>query len=1547
MRAWILMGLLAAVALPPVAGVAAEGEKPLLRLNSTKGVVSTWGRTGAPRKLDVVTGPGNTTDGDGALRLEATSTAAEGNHYFGVVVPLPRPTDIRDVRLLFDARTTRTVPTRAFYVRCYNKGETEPAWSFHSWSGQLRAEWRTFSLQAGLCLEGLTWEPRVVGPRVADRVDRIEFIIGTHEDNTMVDVLLDNLRTAERLRTIQDLAAPKPLTRDTVLVRDGKPAAIVLHPDTPAGRDAASVVVRAVAERTGATLPARVGTPDDRQPAQTAILLGSVDSNPALLLLYARYLTPVDSVCPGRGGSLVHTVFDPFGKGANAIAVGASDDAGLAKAAAVLAERVAKQPKGATVALPRLFERGYGADFLKRFGWADDEPLGRRLEAGLALGQRALDRGRHTSIAGVLRTVAQRYQLTGHSVDAKLFVALWDMYGKSAVADPRKYGGPWGFDSDFPSSLVVAGWDTIEHDPALTDAERLRVTQTMARWLAEAVIPKCRGAATSTRVPHNHQTFPGLGALFAGIYFTQGYTVLEGPVWLGIADAMFPRQAGYFKPYEDCNGYQWLTNGHLMRYAVARPDFTLFENGNGKRIIDYCLGTMDNLGYQVPYGDTGSWKCWNSEMICLDIFAFATRDPAAAWAAGRKREIKNTRELYAFYHPEPGARPDHCNGVRLWPLEPQYYESFKADERPPLARCFDKISFREAMDPQAAYLLLDGLSNGGHKHLDGNSLPRLTQFDRIWLADNDYFKSPVKFHNSMMVFADGQSAAIPEYAELLGAGESPRCGWSRTRLTRYAGADWDRAVLWLKPQKAFVVLDRLVARESGEYQFRLLWHGVGAAKLTDQGLRLTQEGPTMWIQPAPGPTLRLVDDHELGKNWSGYPHAEPVVRSLGAIATVRLEAGQSYLYATAIHGAPDAKAAPWRFRFIAGADAVVVATDRGDVCIALGPTKAQTDDGLFDTDAQVTVADGTGLSLLGATRATFDDRQLHASAAPASVDIAEPEALPVAQGVQTRPPTPNLVAGGQAPPHPLLWEQRPQPERLVLTGNKALPGTVDLGVKLTSDPAPAARNAFNPAHPNTPDALLDGQWGNSTATSVMYEPDKSVTLTVDLGTPCRIGRIRWMQWWSTTSSKKTAYLLHKATASVSSDAFANDTRQLGVVTDDGPHPDFGSPLEYAIDAKGPSARWVRLVIEPKPGTAVYLAQLIVEGKPEGPAAKAAPYHFTRLRTARLDGPGKPTCLLAATVEGALLALNHDGTARWTVGVGTRINDIAAADLNRDGRDEIILACQDTHVRVLDPTGKELWKRQLPFYRRPPYANVALAGDLDGDGTPEVIVGGENWRFHAFKADGTELWNYESVHPSRSGAVADLDGDGKAEVVCGTHYYWMSVLNPDGTRRWRYNFGPICYDIATGSFDNDRTRGVVFGGGDGCVHYVGFDGKPRLNYNTGDEVKHVAAGDLDGDGRDEILAGSMSHSVYCFGADAQRRWRVDLGAPITALAVIRSEPGALVLAGTAAGRLVTLDGSGRLLAASALRSEIIAIAAHGAAAVLATADGRLRRLAPKP
>ncbi|MEA3365084.1 MAG: PQQ-binding-like beta-propeller repeat protein, partial [Candidatus Hydrogenedentes bacterium] len=605
------------------------------------------------------------------------------------------------------------------------------------------------------------------------------------------------------------------------------------------------------------------------------------------------------------------------------------------------------------------------------------------------------------------------------------------------------------------------------------------------------------------------------------------------------------------------------------------------------------------------------------------------------------------------------------------------------------------------------------------------------------------------------------------YVEFLGAGETSRYGFSRTRVTEYAGADWERTLVWLKKSKALAVLDRLVARETNDYQFRILWHGVGEPTLDENGLLLTQNGPAMRIQLAPGPALSLYNDLELGTNWKNYPHAEPVVRSLSAIAKTRLEKGVAYLAVSALHASPDGPPSAWRLHLTAQGDGAVLDTETGRLVIGLGTLPFETGEGALDTDAQVVIADAVGLTLLGVSHARLGQKDVLAGRS--SIDVPLGGMTARLANIAMRPSESAQSADAGAPNHESAWQ---------------------LGLETTID--------------------------NETA-------------------PCDI---------------------------------------------------------------------------------------------------------TRLAAARLDGAEKPPLLLASTAQGLLFAINADGTIRWTQDIGAELNDVTGDDLDGDGVDEIVLARQDHHVTVLDATGIERWSRELEHYRRPPYVNLVRTGDITGDGLPEVIAGGENWRFYAFTGTGNELWNYESVHPSRSGAVGDLDGDGKAEVLCGTHYYYMSVLNPDGARRWRHNFGPICYDITTGSFDNNDTRGVVCGGGGGFVHYLAHDGKLRMQYNTGEEVRCVLTQDLDGDARDEILAGSRSHSVYCFDPDGGRRWRTDLGAPITALVSALSEGDAFVLAGTDAGRLVTLEATGALVKSTDLGAEVRDLLVFGEHVVAAASNGKL-------
>lgn len=117
--------------------------------------------------------------------------------------------------------------------------------------------------------------------------------------------------------------------------------------------------------------------------------------------------------------------------------------------------------------------------------------------------------------------------------------------------------------------------------------------------------------------------------------------------------------------------------------------------------------------------------------------------------------------------------------------------------------------------------------------------------------------------------------------------------------------------------------------------------------------------------------------------------------------------------------------------------------------------------------------------------------------------------------------------------------------------------------------------------------------------------------------------------------------------------------------------------------------------------------------------------------------------------------------------------VAVADLNRDGRPDIVALSTDAdRVDWYENPG---W-RARPVARTPKNIDLA-ARDLDGDGRPEIVLAsgfyfaesdrGGQIQWLGQPADADELW---AIHPILTDPVvhrvrwADLDGDGRTELV---------------------------------------------------------------------------------------------------------------------------------------------------------------------------------------
>lgn len=1477
-------------------------------------------------KLEIATDPKLVTEGQGSLHVATVSPKdATGNTYLSVILTTP-PTDIRKQALVFDAWTTDPSRTRALYVRGYDaQGNTVLSWM--SWAGPLKAEVTPYELHPGYSLGPLQWEPAVLKSDDRSAVVRWEFYVGTPQPGTAFDLYLDNLRLVpSEVKSFMDATEARPLFPQTPLLVNGQPQLVLYAPADPAWSGVTDELAAGLEQALGKRPPIIAGdSAEAMQPPQShALMLGNVGNNRAMLYPYSHYMMTADGNFPGAGGYELRTVSDPWGNKRNAVIIGATDAAGAkGGVAAFLAAVDAAKASGAggDVTLPRLFEVKPSDEVCGRYSGAFTAKLDENwFKAQQENAEKALESGAHTGLLSTMAGIGSNYIVSGRDEFARQFVWLARKAKAWRDTKPSTFGGPWGMDSDFPGHQVMPMWAYVEQSPALTDQERLEVSRILFEYIQEAALPEGSGAAGTAKgggAVSNHGTFAALATFLAGEYFTKYYGALEAKQWVQFGDDCFTNLAKMAKAHEDCNGYQWLTNVHILRYALTKPNLGVFENGNARTIANYAIITMNNLGYQVPYGDTGAWICWFSELPVLRMAEWYYRDGTYRWCVDKKMEVRPSWPLWEYdpsgvHAPAGGVQAPAVQQLARFlpvPLDRRWYDSEGGGKSGvPLEKTFDKIAFRNSFDPKAGFLLIDGLSNGGHRHMDGNSVLQWTENERVWIADADYIKSLPKYHNGVLILKDGQSAQIPDLVELESTSDTPTAATSVTTYRNYAGVDWRRNVVWLK-DRIWIVADQMVAKEPGDYSFRGIWQTVGNVKLNGSAMDVEQGGQWARFATTSDARVLLDDDPLTGANWSSYPYAgKPVVRVMQNVTNRALKAGETVTLFTVL-----------------------------DAC---GEETSQVKVGRVDDNTAVVIGDDAPVLI-------------RLAAAPAAGQAPEVTTTGVSQQVVDSASwkRPAEQAAEKLPTLRPQWSYAEKLDSYLLTNNPDTFEAVDAGLKLSCNPQPLAENVFAQDKTNTLDNLVDGAL-LSTDGGVMWGDDQTVTIDLALDNTYDLDRLSLKAWFATSSSKGKLFQLATLQALASNDGFKQDKRPIGQLTDAETHGNWGQPAygpqNYDLPLQG-KAKQVRLVLTPRPGTAIYLAELQLWGNRPGleidlakKQAAGVPTHlFQALRSADLNGDGQPE-LLAGSSNGMVYCFGSDGKIAWKTDCGAPVNDVAAVDFAGDGKRTVVAGCMNSRLVALDGQGKELWVFTPEYYKEPAHFRVVFPADLQGNGKQSVVAGADNWHFYAVDANGKQLWMYESVHGSTAGMAADLDGDKKDEIIAGTEYYWWHVINHDGKQRFGYSVsGPTANCVAAGDVDGDGKQEVFFGGADTNVHCLTEAGKKLWTFNTGDEVEALQCADVNGDGKAEVLVGSLSFNLYCLDGAGKMLWRKDLGSPVKGLVLAKSGGKPAVVAGCQDGSIHVQDAAtGNPLAQYAAKAEVLKLAAQGAGVAVSTGDGNL-------
>jgi hypothetical protein len=234
--------------------------------------------------------------------------------------------------------------------------------------------------------------------------------------------------------------------------------------------------------------------------------------------------------------------------------------------------------------------------------------------------------------------------------------------------------------------------------------------------------------------------------------------------------------------------------------------------------------------------------------------------------------------------------------------------------------------------------------------------------------------------------------------------------------------------------------------------------------------------------------------------------------------------------------------------------------------------------------------------------------------------------------------------------------------------------------------------------------------------------------------------------------------------------------------------------------------------------------------------------------ADLDRDGRYEIILS-TEESGIYALRENGQLYWKACIGGGNAEPAVADLNQDGWPEVVFGSDGGVVSVLNGrTGGYLWAYNVLSHFALQSGSMPVGvsiGQLDGQLGPDIVVGARdshdaaNWTndhalLLALSSTGSLLWARQDPAGNpltyTHPVIVDADGDGRNEV------YWG-------------DWNTIGHKPPYNEADSWKVTGPA--------HFYRYEANGSLAWrqslNTYWSNKDLAVADVDGDGVQEVLA----------------------------------------------------------------------------------------------
>ncbi len=696
---------------------------------------------------------------------------------------------------------------------------------------------------------------------------------------------------------------PRIVQRETRLIHDGGQLDVaIIYPQVdPAYRRLAQKLAGALNQFSSnhvELLADRDLMPAANQPlpgqyrTHPLILLGNLNTNRALLPLYASYLCFTDAVYPGGEGYDLRTLVNPYGKGGNVILAGGSSLKGVERAVERLIVQIEAAGKPGELTLPYLMEVELEPDLKQKlFAWPDT-PL------GAPLPKDSNELLKRCGAYGIMYAITgdRRFGELGGECLRTVNARRTDSYG----------------DQHYNLERMMRALPWLEAGGFLSDAEILRTDELLLGMALASQDAWWRMKSAQIPLGHRHHG-KGTHEFYLVARFLRQQAAPEPVVaelcerWMGECQIYLDAlgRAGIDDQDDETTMNNMIT---LFWFGLGEERFDFFESGGARAWALRAIALHDNLGAAAGPGGYGESQLGitflqHEATTAVAACAFYYQDGRFKWILEHMPHLAlPLRGAWAlrpiFIHKfdtGPELEPQEPEGLAGLQLLPATHYQFELNNNPPqhfeyqghmvnapenwlspegvganhLLRehGFDKLVLRAGYRWEDAYLLIQGYQGGfrfqGHMKA-ANCIIRFSQAGHVFLMQNTRAHS--QYYKNGVLVSDGfNDLPVPPITEWLALDDFPQAGLSVTRLNEYHHTAWSRHLFWSKGEHDFfVVVDCITPEVDGEYAAVCTWRSLVYASLEGRTWQADQGNQRFTLRSSEALCMTNQEERDLG-----------------------------------------------------------------------------------------------------------------------------------------------------------------------------------------------------------------------------------------------------------------------------------------------------------------------------------------------------------------------------------------------------------------------------------------------------------------------------------------------------------------------------------------------------------------------------------------------------------------------------------------------------------------------------------------------------------